>query len=158
MMIPSSSKLFSFSLLLLLFVSLSISKSLLQQVNNKANNNNLFGVEDFDGADWMKKANAIIGNKTFHQLTLPGTHDSGTFNLTDYLIEIPEYLIELIELADALDIPVIEIIKLWSYTQDKDYFEQFEAGIRYMDIRVCYDEGQWRNHHGPIGKHKNKRT
>lgn len=107
---------------------------------------------DWDGANWMKNALPIIGNLTLQQITIPGSHDTGTYNLTDYLIELPDYIVELVELADELDIPVIEIFKAWAKTQDKNYTEQFEAGIRYMDIRVCYDLGQWRNHHGCVRK------
>ncbi len=63
-------------------------------------------------------------------MTIPGTHDSGSYNMTATLIGVPEFLDEIIKVADELGLPVGDIIDAWSKSQDQDLFGQFCGGIR----------------------------
>jgi len=103
-------------------------------------------------ANWMEQNWAKISKKTLQQITLPGTHDSGSYNLTDDLSGIPEWLEVMIKIADFLDIPVGKIIDGWGKSQTLNFFDQFSYGIRYVDVRVIYDSRRhiWRTHHGVI--------
>jgi len=101
-------------------------------------------------ANWMERAIPIIGNLTLQQITLPGTHDSGSYYLTDEMIDSPEYLEEIIKVADELQLPVGDIIKGWAKSQDSDFYSQFLDGIRYVDVRLCFVDNVWKTHHGPV--------
>lgn len=62
-------------------------------------------------------------------------------------IEIVTYV------AEKLLAPVDEIIQGWSETQDLDFYEQMEQGIRYFDVRSgWYNETEeWRVFHYKVG-------
>jgi len=103
-------------------------------------------------ANWMALALPIIGNLTLQQVTLPGTHDSGSYYLTDELIGEPPFLEEIVKVADELDLPVGMIIDGWAQAQISNFYTQFLDGIRYVDVRVIYDttDNLWKTHHGPV--------
>lgn len=69
----------------------------------------------YSGPDWMQKAMKYLGQRTLQEITLPGTHDSGAFNFTDDLIELPDYIDVIVELADELGIDVIDIFHCQIY-------------------------------------------
>uniref|UniRef100_A0A6B2LB76 Phosphatidylinositol-specific phospholipase C X domain-containing protein n=1 Tax=Arcella intermedia TaxID=1963864 RepID=A0A6B2LB76_9EUKA len=100
----------------------------------------------------MKRNMNIIGNLRLFDLCLPGSHDSGSFNLTDDLIDVPEFLAEIVKVADILGLDVGDIIDGWAKTQTVDFFTQLSLGIRYLDIRAFYDapSNTWKLHHGPV--------
>jgi len=108
--------------------------------------------KDYPYANWMRNSN--IQNLTLQQITIAGTHDSGSYQLTDELFGFPELYEIMAEIADKLGIPVTYIIKQWSQTQTVDFYTQFLDGIRYVDIRFIYDNttNVWKLHHsGVIG-------
>jgi len=104
----------------------------------------------WSNADWMGRMG--IGNFTLQEITIPGTHDSGSYQLTDELVDIPLYIEEIVLIADELGLPVSEIINWWAQTQTRDFFTQFLDGIRYVDLRIFYDNSSniWKTHHGPV--------
>eukprot|EP00697_Spironema_sp_BW2_P008918 gnl/Spiro4/23652_TR11694_c0_g2_i1.p1 gnl/Spiro4/23652_TR11694_c0_g2~~gnl/Spiro4/23652_TR11694_c0_g2_i1.p1 ORF type:complete len:460 (+),score=150.07 gnl/Spiro4/23652_TR11694_c0_g2_i1:32-1381(+) len=55
----------------------------------------------------------------FWRLLSPGTHDSGTYDLWN----------------------CISAAKDFSYTQDKNFQQQLELGVRYFDLRPCHPAG-----------------
>ena len=83
-------------------------------------------------------------------LTLPGTHQSASYYLTD---EVSPQLPEIIRrLATQYGISLSMFYKKWSINQLRNITEQFNSGIRKFDIRVCSDEkGILRNCHGLFG-------
>lgn len=72
-------------------------------------------------ADWMKD---LSDNTPIQSLTIPGTHDSGAYDIT---------------LAK----------RIWSKTQDADIKDQLKMGIRFLDIRLNLDAGHLKVYHGP---------
>lgn len=104
--------------------------------------------QSINTATWMKDLG--LGNYTLQQITLPGTHDSGSANVTSVVIDVPGWIDAAIKVADELGIPVGSIIDSWAQTQRKTIYEQFQSGIRYVDVRIVYYGGAWKIHHGPV--------
>ncbi|MEB8676911.1 phosphatidylinositol-specific phospholipase C domain-containing protein [Bacillus cereus] len=76
-------------------------------------------------SDWMRK---IPDSWTLAQLSIPGTHDSGTFKLSNGLIN-----------------------RIWAKTQDRNFTEQMLMGVRFFDIRGrVTDDNTIVLHHGNI--------
>lgn len=74
----------------------------------------LEAIEDEDGIDSNWMSYLTNRNLYLHQYNIPGTHDSGTFNIPFY----KSFLLE---------------------TQSLNIMEQLKAGIRYLDIRITID-------------------
>lgn len=73
---------------------------------------------------WM---DAIRDDTEISRLSIPGSHDSGTFKLRD------------------------PIKQVWAMTQDRDFEDQFSYGVRFFDIRVrAVANDQLVLHHGNI--------
>lgn len=89
-------------------------------------------------ATWIGDSLSIIGGLTLKNLTLPGTHDSGTYFLTDTPMpgDKSEFWTVLYELADLLDKDVGLVAKDWAQSQDQDFYQQMQGGIRYFDLRA----------------------
>lgn len=100
----------------------------------------------------MEEKWSSIANLTLKELTLPGTHDSGSWSVTDELIGLPQWINTIVKVADHLGIEVGEIIDGWARSQTHNFFDQFSFGIRYVDVRIIYDDrkGVWRTHHGVV--------
>ncbi|ORX77322.1 PLC-like phosphodiesterase [Anaeromyces robustus] len=71
-------------------------------------------------SNWM---NFINGNWKLNQINIPGTHDSGTYNIRDDYGWIGN-----------------EIKVAYARTQDLSIMKQLESGIRYLDIRLGDDD------------------
>lgn len=96
---------------------------------------------------------SVIGSKTLKQLTLPGTHDSGAYYLTNALMpgEKNANVDVATVLSIELGIPVSDIITPWGLAQDTDLYQQLEGGIRYFDFRCGWYQGAWHTFHYEIG-------
>jgi hypothetical protein len=76
---------------------------------------------------------------TLRQIIFPGTHDSGTFDITDqsdYSPDAPSFI------KDVEKLPIVPslikgIVAGWSRAQGVDWTAQLNGGIRYLDIRTC---------------------
>lgn len=77
----------------------------------------------------MEKSLMAIGDQTLPSLLIPGTHDSGCY-------EIPPQETHWYELIG-------NIKKGFYLTQDETIFEQLVYGIRYLDLRVGYYDKLW---------------
>ncbi|CAG9332840.1 unnamed protein product [Blepharisma stoltei] len=65
-------------------------------------------------SDWMGEIFTSISSKKLSQLFIPGSHDSGTYRTAI----------------------VFRLARTWIQCQDKNFLEQLEAGIRYLDCRI----------------------
>lgn len=83
-------------------------------------------------ARWMGKGKKLLTNLTLKQICIPGTHDSGTYDL------------------------VSPVAGSWAATQKLNILEQLEGGIRSLDLRVGYKGGD--NESGLILVHDTWRT
>ena len=77
--------------------------------------------------NWMSK---LDDGKHLTEINIPGSHDSGSFTLTD---------------------PVKSV---WAKTQDKDYLTQMKSGVRFFDIRGrASADNMISVHHGMVYLH-----
>lgn len=110
---------------------------------------------DVDLANWIGDSLDVLGSKTLKDITLPGTHDSGTYYLTNALM--PDAASELDEalliLAELLDRPIEDVVHEWSQSQTLNFYDQMSGGIRYFDLRAGWDKDyqDWRTFHLVIG-------
>ena len=94
-----------------------------------------------DLANWMKIKSDSLWNSSLRDLTILGTHDSGAFNLTKYLMprSQPEWLLIAMAVAEHTGLPVEDIFGDWSITQPSDFSQQLHNGVRYFDLRCGWD-------------------
>lgn len=88
-------------------------------------------------ANWMQQLAQDVKDKPIHKVLLPGTHDSAAYKV-DFVHSIGklEFMKTLVRV-----IPFVgKIIANWTVTQSKDLYSQLEEGIRFLDLRVSYDE------------------
>ena len=101
-------------------------------------------------SNWMGALSSVIGSQYLYQLVLPGTHDSGSYTLSEDVApdETDTYESALLTIADELGLSY-DFIKGWSLTQDCDLLKQAEGGMRYFDLRAGWDAdtNQWRTFH-----------
>ena len=106
-------------------------------------------------ADWMAEDAASLYARTPHEVTLPGTHDSGAYWLTKQTIPDarfpPAWAAAAIAAAERLGVPVDDIITKWALTQSADVGAQLRAGFRYLDLRAGWNGTAWCVHHAEVG-------
>ncbi len=66
-----------------------------------------------DHSNWMRENHAAIGGKKLHEIAIPGTHDSGCFDLYAKLAT-----------------------REFSQSQNLDFAGQLQYGVRYFDVRL----------------------
>lgn len=112
-------------------------------------------IDDGDAARWMSVDAAVVYPRTLRQLTLPGTHDSGAYQLTTQLMPDPRFpspwAAAALALAERLHVPVDRIITPWALTQTLDVAAQLRAGYRYVDLRAGWNGSHWCAHHAEVG-------
>eukprot|EP01084_Bolivina_argentea_P216242 367418_1 len=113
----------------------------------------LSGAQTLDLHNWMKTKSNSLWNKTLSELTILGTHDSGSYNLTHEMMPggEPKFLLELIKVGEELGIPVDEVITLWSRSQPSNLYNQLLNGTRYFDMRCGFTNNTWFTYHGQTG-------
>ena len=90
-------------------------------------------------SSWMKRLrNDGLAELNLLQITIPGTHDSATSNIStaqNYASNAPDILktAQKIFKGDELK----DFVCRWAIAQEKDVGKQLEDGIRYIDLRVC---------------------
>jgi hypothetical protein len=101
-------------------------------------------------SDWMGQMSEIIGSRSLRNIIIPGTHDSGTYNISEKSAISPDNTLDAsLSFIDSLmqniyklpffgepDPELKRFFARWSKAQDKTIMEQLEAGIRYFDLRV----------------------
>ncbi|KFM95033.1 1-phosphatidylinositol phosphodiesterase [Bacillus clarus] len=86
-----------------------------------------YAISETQLENWPKWMQAIPDNTPLGRISIPGTHDSGTFKLQD------------------------PIKQVWAMTQEEDFSYQMDHGIRFFDIRGrLTDDNTIVLHHGPI--------
>lgn len=93
--------------------------------------------------DWMSE---IPNDRIFNQLIIPGTHDSGSYNInvsSPFSLSNDDPLPEWIEILNNIlpNYLVQSVVAGWSKTQPETISQQLSAGIRYLDFRVAIYPG-----------------
>lgn len=104
---------------------------------------------------WMGDLFEVLRERKLFQLTLPGTHDSGAYQLERIRTpgsrsSIPQWVESLRQQACFQGI-IDQVILDFSLTQSMPIAKQLDAGIRYLDLRVCLHDGNFHAHHGFVG-------
>lgn len=94
----------------------------------------------------------VIEGRALNAVALPGTHDSGTYAITALSTiapgqDLPEWVNSVHALGPAGRVAA-QIIAGWSKTQPVDIAAQLQAGIRYFDLRVVRQAGEYYVCHG----------
>lgn len=106
-------------------------------------------------SSWIGDSMSVLHNKTLKSITLPGSHDSGSYYLTDRPMpgdqsKLIENLFNLI--PNFINAPK-QFIKNWAIAQQLSIYDQLLSGVRYLDLRAGWDEVQskWVTFHFLIG-------
>lgn len=102
----------------------------------------------------MEHYGNAIADKPLNQLILPGTHDSGTYQLTNEIAKNQDISDKINKLKYiGVGFIVNSVIKKWSKTQDKNIYDQLKSGVRYLDLRLSYwdDKNDFYVTHGLFG-------
>lgn len=94
-------------------------------------------------ATWMADMHTEIGELTLRQLLFPGTHDSGTCDIKSTSGYAPDGSLLLNGLygLGLRGLVISEITANWAKAQGTTIRQQLDAGIRYLDFRVCTGPG-----------------
>ena len=105
-------------------------------------------------ASWMADNLPLLANQTLLTLTLPGTHDSGAYALTNDLGPFSTgsaFWDAIIELEAKWGWPIADVLMPWSLSQRVDVTGQLCMGARYLDVRAAWNGSEWRVYHGLLG-------
>jgi hypothetical protein len=108
-------------------------------------------------ANWMQSHWSQLADKPLTQLCLPGTHDSGTFELHENTLapDASSTIQKLFNYADTDEdaTGVRDYIKSMATSQSSSMsmYEQLANGIRYIDLRVCQVDGSYYTCHSLVG-------
>lgn len=95
-----------------------------------------------DRARWMESSPGLM-QKQLWQVTLPGTHDSGAYDLsTD---RVPETC------RDAPGWIAGALIRPYAVAQAENILGQLNGGVRYFDLRPAFVDGDFHTYHDCIG-------
>ena len=114
----------------------------------KQNQGNASPDLNFSAANWMSSFSEVLKDKRLNEIVLPGTHDSGTYPITEESKRSDIFLN-----LGPLNSFIAKIGYRWAKTQDLSIREQLLSGIRYLDFRVFCDEIDVSFHlvHGFVG-------
>ncbi|KAH8875643.1 PI-PLC X domain-containing protein 1 [Schistosoma japonicum] len=85
---------------------------------------------------WMSDLPSHISQKALNLISIPGSHDSFTYSITQHSPPSPDAPI--FSLSRCLPRSILtRILYPWSVTQSLSLVEQLNAGIRYFDFRIC---------------------
>ncbi len=91
---------------------------------------------------------AQLGDRTLADLTLPGTHDSGAYELYErFAPDSPELLEDLIEVADEFGVDLYPLVASWGLAQNVTLLQQATLGARYFDFRASFNGTTWTTDH-----------
>ncbi|MEU9979502.1 hypothetical protein [Streptomyces sp. NPDC051014] len=99
-----------------------------------------------DTRQWMAQTKEVIGDRPLNRIVMPGSHDAGSWSITDKSGVCDTAS----EAKLAKDFP--PIAATISVTQSASIKNQLDDGSRYLDLRLCKQNGKWYTYHGgPLG-------
>lgn len=106
----------------------------------------------WSNSHWMGDVAGNIGDRMIKDVVLPGTHDSGTYDITATSTiapaqDIPSWVNAVYGLGLA-GVGIASVIADWAKAQPLDILKQLNMGIRYLDLRVVYNGDDYYICHG----------
>lgn len=118
---------------------------------------------DLDLSNWMGQLEPVLGDSTLLDLSVPGSHDTMTYDLSKTISEGYEGMGAAISKILHTVTPIIAggFIREQGQTQGLDIVSQLNAGVRFIDFRIMYTEKpgtlvsdhDWYNLHGCQSNH-----
>jgi len=100
----------------------------------------------------MAALKEYLYNYSLVDISLPGTHDSGAYQLFDVIGPgESRTLDDLIRIAKDVGLPIFQFVRVWGQAQNSSLYGQLMGGIRYIDFRVCISKGEWYTQHFLLG-------
>lgn len=101
----------------------------------------LLYVESFiaeSGYRWMFNNRKVLWGKTLDDITIPGTHDTGAYDMNSRIMpgSLPETMIKMLEWLKRFHMAPSPFLIKWAETQRKTVTEQLNDGIRFLDLRA----------------------
>mmetsp|Transcript_58088 Transcript_58088/g.188027 ORF Transcript_58088/g.188027 Transcript_58088/m.188027 type:complete len:449 (+) Transcript_58088:60-1406(+) len=116
-----------------------------------------------DLANWMGQLAPVLGDASILDLSLPGAHDTMTYDLSTTLSEGYEGMGPVISKILHSVTPLLagEFIRQQGQTQGLKVTDMLESGIRFIDFRIMYTDApdslkshkDWYNLHGCQSEH-----
>jgi len=96
-----------------------------------------------DLSNWMGQLSHVLGNATLLDLSLPGTHDSMTYDLSDTLSDGYEGMGPVLSAILHSVTPLVggRFVRQQGQTQGISVTEMLDGGIRFIDFRISYTQG-----------------
>ena len=107
--------------------------------------NNKSGI--YDLSDWVAQVYKDRGSTTLRDMVIPGTHDSGTYNINESVDIAPDVKPELKAVFSVAKKSAVG----WAKTQSFDVKAMFEQGIRHLDLRIRKHKGEFVIVHSFVG-------
>jgi thiol-disulfide isomerase/thioredoxin len=95
-------------------------------------------IGEYQNNKWMEDNWGQLKTKSLHQILLPGTHDSGAYQV-DFNTPIGDSKFQIIHRLVGYIPLVREIVRKLAITQEKSITEQLNLGIRAFDFRISYN-------------------
>jgi len=132
-------------------IDTTITPSIINELNRSTYSSSTNNCSTF--SRWMGDLEKHISHLNLFDLVIPGTHNSGSYSInahSEFSSDAPAYLNSL-PLGFATMIKPISIS--WSICQQKSIYEQLEGGIRFLDMRISYNNITQKIHvcHGLFG-------
>ncbi|MFJ9820763.1 hypothetical protein ACIRU3_36955 [Streptomyces sp. NPDC101151] len=99
-----------------------------------------------DLSRWMGDMHGYLDNQPLNRIAMPGSHDSGSWSIpADPGLCTSGWSYNVASLDPRLAASI-------SRSQSGSLTDQLNEGARYLDLRLCFEGGQWRTFHGaPMG-------
>jgi len=104
---------------------------------------------------WMGKMAPVFGDATLLHISLPGTHDTATYDLSDRVSKNPyadtdvansQFLADVLGFASKIDGSFVQSM---GQAQGIDVVDQLDGGIRFLDFRIDFT---WTNDVFGVGR------
>lgn len=112
--------------------------------------------QDISTQDWVSQVYENRGQTKIRDMVIPGTHDSGTYNITGNSADSPDadgtIALAAATFQSAFGSNFIgDIIAKWAKTQSYDFSTMLAMGIRHFDLRIQKHNGEYYLVHSKIG-------
>ncbi|MFJ3809262.1 hypothetical protein ACIPWE_23260 [Streptomyces sp. NPDC090073] len=99
-----------------------------------------------DLARWMGDMHGYLDGQPLNRIAMPGSHDSGSWSIpADPALCTSGWSYNVARVDPRLAASI-------SRSQSGSLTDQLDQGARYVDLRLCFEGGQWRTFHGaPMG-------
>lgn len=103
-------------------------------------------VSDIATSKWVEQVFAPNSDFKLTEIVIPGTHDSGTYDIDCFSKAergASGILVTLSQLDDFLGYIGLDsgcFVSEWARTHDRNFYRQLEDGIRYFDFRINYSD------------------